>query len=107
MRIPMLALVLLAGCAGDVADVDPEAEADPLSAESETTKEPSEDLTLVLCGADMVLDLVGSPLAEAEGRLPDDARMITPDALVTQDYLPKRMNVFVDEKNRISQITCG
>ncbi len=106
---------MLAACStapDDLPPVDPL----PVSEVSETgddaTEEtepydPSKDLTLITCGAHETLDLVGGPLADAQPRLPEKARVINPGDLVTQDYDSSRMNVFVDASGTITKIDCG
>ena len=48
-----------------------------------------------------------TPLADGQTRLPEDARVIRPGDLVSQDYDTKRMNVFVTEGGKITKINCG
>lgn len=76
-------------------------------AEVDPDYDPSKDLALTSCGAHEVLDLVGTPLADGQTRLPEDARVIRPGDLVSQDYDTKRMNVFVTEGGKITKINCG
>lgn len=113
-RILVLTMFLgggLAACAPDLPGedvaVEPVADAGNEAIAEEPAKDPSEDLTLITCGADKVLDLVGMPLTEEGGRLPEGYRPIAPADVVTQDYDTKRMNVFVDEKGVITKIDCG
>jgi hypothetical protein len=50
---------------------------------------------------------VGHNIGEID--LPRDRthRVISPDSMVTQDFSPFRVNIHVDEKGWISQVTCG
>jgi len=34
-------------------------------------------------------------------------RIVRPDSIVTQDYLPERMNFHINSANRIARISCG
>lgn len=44
-----------------------------------------------------------------EVNLPADQphRIISPGNMVTQDFQPNRINIFVDEKGWIARVTCG
>ncbi|MBU6371206.1 MAG: hypothetical protein KJS97_00645 [Alphaproteobacteria bacterium] len=49
--------------------------------------------------------MVGAPLAAAT--FPVGVRVLTPGAMVTQDYAPTRLNVLVDDKGIITGFRCG
>lgn len=69
--------------------------------------DPSKDLTLITCRAHETLDLIGTPVADALLRLPENRRIVRPGDVVTQDYDTSRMNVFVNEAGTITKIECG
>jgi peptidase inhibitor I78 family protein len=117
MRKSILLLTVLAACtvapgadpvvpAGDAATADPAA--DPvLDSGSDSTVGPLVDKTLADCGADEVLDVIGGSVIAAGDRLPADKRVIAPGSLVAQDYVPKRMNVFLNQRGVITKLSCG
>lgn len=101
---------VLAGCAEQPADGEysvSEGVAAEEAAEAGVETKPGEDLKLTLCGADVVQDLVGGTVEDGASRLPPTARIISPNSVVTQDYKPDRMDVFVSEKGEIERIGCG
>lgn len=59
------------------------------------------------CGAAALQALVGRPVAEVRGELPDEARIIPPGSAVTQDHRPERLNVDLDEGDVIVRLWCG
>lgn len=61
-----------------------------------------------VCGASAFQDLVGQP-AEAAANLPTDkpVRVIPFGAIVTQEYIPNRINVRLDPEGIIARIDCG
>lgn len=59
------------------------------------------------CGASVLQGLVGqggSVLAAM--RLPDGTRIIRPGMAVTMDYRPDRLNIDLDEQDRITRVHC-
>ena len=84
--------------------------AEPVAASDDPAAEPydpSKDLALITCGAHETLDLIGTPVADALLRLPENRRVVRPGDVVTQDYDTSRMNVFVDGTGTITKIECG
>ena len=59
------------------------------------------------CKAVELLDRVGQPGRGVEADLPAGSRVIEPGSIVTQDYLPQRINVDLDEAGNITRIWCG
>lgn len=59
------------------------------------------------CGAAEYQDLTGASLAAI--RLPriPNARYIAPETVVTKDYDPERVNIYIDEDRVIARIICG
>ena len=70
---------------------------------------PSSEEYVRDCKPDAMLTLVGQKATalEAISPLPDDLRIQRPSFLYTQDYLPKRLNVVLDEKDTITRVYCG
>jgi len=99
MRRMMAVLAVLSACGGP----EPEVGEVPDSVSGSVTE--AEDLTA--CGADEVQDLRGQPVSGQRGRFPEDARIIPPNSLITQDYRPNRMNVNLDAAGAIARIWCG
>ena len=59
------------------------------------------------CGASDFAGLVGQKWEAGLVELPKGARVIGHGDLVTQDYIPARLNIYLDEKNRVSRVACG
>lgn len=98
MRAALSALVLLAACAAHETPA-PRA-ADPPQAAEEATEADT-------CGASRYTHLIGTP-AEAIDRasLPPQTRVITPDMMVTMDFLAERLNVIVGTDGRVGSLRC-
>ncbi len=91
MRYVLMACVLLAACAQ--------------GADESLADENGPDLRS--CNGQEWLAFVGQPAAQLDDKLPKTARVIGPDAAVTQDFRPDRINVDVDEAGTIIGIRCG
>lgn len=60
------------------------------------------------CGAGSMQSYVGQPLSYAYATdAAMNARILRPDAVVTMDYIPHRLNFHVDQADMISRIACG
>ena len=60
------------------------------------------------CGAARLADLVGGPATALEERLLlAPVRVIRPGQPVTMDYFPGRLNIGIDENERITRLFCG
>jgi hypothetical protein len=60
------------------------------------------------CEAEMWQHLIGRTVAEVEAEdLPEGARVIEWGAITTQEYLPARMNVHLDQQGRVYRVICG
>lgn len=57
------------------------------------------------CGAADYAGFVGSPLAAAT--FPAGVRVIGPDTIVTEDYVPARLNVLINRAGTIVGFRCG
>jgi hypothetical protein len=66
-----------------------------------------EDVAQGTCPADGYATLVGQPLAAVTLPADLDARIIGPDTVVTMDFDPTRMNIYVDEDGVIQRVACG
>jgi hypothetical protein len=59
------------------------------------------------CGASRFQQLVGTLASEIDqATLPPGSRVITPDAIVTQDFRPDRLNVMVGTDGRVGSLSC-
>lgn len=86
MRYTVFAVLLLSGCG---ASVPGQRAADPQA-----------------CGAENHLALIGQDAAAALA-LPDPKRIYRTDEEITQDLVPNRINVQLDETDTIFAVTCG
>jgi hypothetical protein len=60
------------------------------------------------CQAERWQNLIGMTSAEAQGQdLPGGARVLEWGSIVTQEYLPTRMNVHLDQGGRVFRVICG
>lgn len=60
------------------------------------------------CGAAPHAALIGQPATALERVLiMRQVRVIHPDAMVTMDFIPARINFEIDAAGRIARITCG
>ncbi len=69
---------------------------------------PPERIDLSKCGGDPVFDLMGHNVAEmpATGGWAT-LRVIEPGMAITEDYSETRLNVEVDDQDRITGVWCG
>ena len=60
------------------------------------------------CGADQLQELVGQRASRLETiRFSGPVRVIRPGEAVTMDYLPNRLNIYIDDYERITDVRCG
>ncbi|MCE8519122.1 hypothetical protein KBY27_21280 [Ruegeria pomeroyi] len=82
-----------------------------LAACADTVEEPRAaepaPVDLSFCKGDDLGDIVGQPVATVSHLLPEGARVIGPDSLVTQDYRPNRLNVSTDKAGLVTRLSCG
>ncbi len=99
MKGALASLVLLAACAQPGAPPSSAAPAEPQTAAEATAQDT--------CGASRFLHLVGAR-ADAIDRatLPQRTRIITPDTMVTQDFVPARLNIMVGTDGIVGSINC-
>lgn len=59
------------------------------------------------CGAARFSSLVGTQADQIDrSTLPPRTRIITPDTMVTQDFSPVRLNIFVGTDGRVGSLRC-
>lgn len=114
-------IATLTACAGpaQVPGLDDTAATEPvqttetaatISQELESTPETTRaelEAQLAECKGQPYLEMIGQPEAALTGLLPDDARVIPKDGIVTQDYRPQRVNIDLDENRAIARVWCG
>ncbi|MDT0681429.1 I78 family peptidase inhibitor [Roseicyclus sp. F158] len=60
------------------------------------------------CQIDEFRGFTGQPATVAESAVSGrPVRVIPPDAIVTQEYLPRRVNFFTDGAGTVVRVTCG
>jgi hypothetical protein len=59
------------------------------------------------CGASQYADKIGQSLGSARFPPNSEMRLINPGEMVTQEYIPTRLNVEIDGPGRIVAVTCG
>ena len=62
---------------------------------------------LATCGAIDLLNMVGKPITALDPSTLERARIIRPGQAVTMDYIAARLNLDLDEQDRITRIWCG
>ncbi len=59
------------------------------------------------CGASRFRNLVGEEAATIDPEtLPERARVVTPDMMITQDFVPTRLNIIVGTDGRVGSLSC-
>jgi hypothetical protein len=59
------------------------------------------------CGASRYQHLIGALASEIDRTtLPERARVITPDIMVTQDFRPGRLNIIAGTDGRVASLAC-
>ncbi len=59
------------------------------------------------CGMAAFRHLIGTPASAIDqSTLPPRTRIITPDAMVTQDFAPGRLNIFTGTDGKVSSMRC-
>lgn len=59
------------------------------------------------CGAEALQSLLNQPIEDVRAQLPDTARILPPDSVMTQDFRPDRLNVDLDAEGMITRFWCG
>jgi hypothetical protein len=98
MRSGVIGLSFLAACAQS---------APPGPAEPELPQTAEEATAADACGAARFRHLVGAPAnAIDQASLPPGTRVLAPDAMITQDFSPQRLNIFTGTDGRVSSLRC-
>lgn len=59
------------------------------------------------CGASALQHLVGQPKSVLDGMtFAPGTRILPPDAAMTMDFRPDRLNIFIDENGLIERLQC-
>ncbi len=61
------------------------------------------------CGANALQHLIGKSREDVEAMTFDakNVRIIRPGMMVTMDHIESRLNILLDENNRVSRVYCG
>lgn len=98
MRAVVLAFAAL-GLAACAQQDETSGEPPPETAEEATRQD--------VCGASAFDHLLGAHSSEIDpAALPEGARVITPDMMVTQDFRAERLNIITDTEGRVSSLSC-
>ncbi|MBL8543179.1 MAG: hypothetical protein JNJ63_05175 [Hyphomonadaceae bacterium] len=93
MSAAILVLALLGGCTTS-----------PPAAAPQT---PDEATAQDSCGAARFRHLMGAPADQIDrAALPPRTRIITPGMMVTQDFSPQRLNIFVGVDGKVGSLRC-
>ena len=95
MRAALAALALLGACA-----TPPSPSAGPPQTAEQARAQDS-------CGATRFRHLVGAVADQIDrSALPPRTRIITPGMMVTQDFSPQRLNIFVGVDGKVGSLRC-
>ena len=76
---------------------------EPRSAPADSARSEGADT----CGMANFRHLIGRPASEIDqASLPPRTRVITPDMMVTQDYVPERLNIMTGTDGRVASLRC-
>lgn len=77
-------------------------------APAEPLPETAEEATRQdICGASAFEYLLGTPASEIDQTtLPEGARVITPETMVTEDFNAERLNIITDTEGAVSSLSC-
>ncbi len=71
-------------------------------------RDAAADVAEKLCDADGWASLTGAARADIPvDRLPKPHRIVGPDDLITQDFLPERLNIYLDRNGAVYRVACG
>lgn len=105
IRAALFATALLAAaCSQPAPEGAPETPAEVADVMPQSQEEATAEDT---CGASRFQHLIGTPLASIDqATLPAGARLLTPDAVVTQDFRPDRLNIVSGADGNVSSLAC-
>lgn len=104
----MFASVALAFAAACASTPQTYRDLDRLGQEYQRPPENAEQATAAdTCGASRFRNLIGEEAATIDpASLPERARVITPDMMITQDFSPTRLNIIVGTDGRVGSLRC-
>lgn len=107
IRASVFALALLA-VACSPTEEQPNTSATETEQVQAATPQTAEEATAQdACGASRFQHLIGTLASEIDqATLPAGARVLTPDAIVTQDFRPDRLNIMTGTDGRVSSLSC-
>ena len=106
----LLVLALFAACAAEAPPpaAAPDAPRVPPAPPAPSGPPPERIVTETPCGAeDYAAGLFGANIAAVTLPADLDHRVIYPDQVVTQDHVPTRLNIHVDEAGTVLRFSCG
>lgn len=105
LLMSLAALGMLAACGSTNTPTDDQTSATetPVAAPANRAEATAQDT----CGASRFAHLIGTQAAQIDrASLPPNARVITPDMMVTMDFLAERLNVIVGTDGRVGSLEC-
>jgi hypothetical protein len=108
IRAPIFAFALLAAACTPPTEEQPNTAATENEQMQAATPQTAEEATAQdLCGASRFQNLIGTLASEIDqATLPAGTRVLTPDAIVTQDFRPDRLNIMSGTDGRVSSLSC-
>ena len=59
------------------------------------------------CGASAYQSLIGTPASAIDlANYPEGTRIVTPETMVTQDFVPERLNITTDTSGNVASLNC-
>jgi hypothetical protein len=106
IRASLFALALFAtACAPPAAETPPPAE--PAAEAPAGPTNAAEATAADTCGAAAHQALIGTPASGIDlATLPQGTRIVTPETMVTQDFVPTRLNVTTGTDGNVASLNC-
>jgi hypothetical protein len=77
------------------------------SEQSASPQNPDQATRADICGASHYRDLLGKSVSQIDrDGLPPHARIIRPGEMVTQDFMPERLNIRVGPDGKVASLQC-
>lgn len=106
MRMILIALAAMTAAAC-TPTTPPEEPATPQTPAASAPQTAAEATAQDVCGASRFQHLIGTPASEIDqASLPEGARIITPETMITQDFRPERLNIITGTDGRVSSLSC-
>lgn len=102
MRMILMSLVVLGAAACGPTPTNPPEPGEPSAGSGPQTA--AEATAQDTCGAGAYRNLIGTPVSAVD--VQPGARVIGPDTMVTQDFVPDRLNFIVDAQGMITSLEC-